>query len=416
MEEPALSLVAEWVLPCIGVAMLAAMAIRGLPRGDSWVLRSGVAWSAWAVTRVVYVVLFWFVLDLCYGADMWAWDANTRGMAKGLVPGRDFFNLYGPLYPYLQAIGRWLTPTWDKVGTLWVFVIGDFIAVWAGGKIAGALLGPLAGKWVRLWLVVDPLLWHQLVVRAQDESLFVGTLLLPIWLIHRSRPWTGMVVLALGLCSTKITYAPYALGVLLALPGEGRSYRRAWVLWCAVVLGIYAAYLATGARWMSGDNYSTHSVNWGVGVSLSDAARRLFPSLSVEAGLALYGISCAIAIPWYCWRIRRRSLLERAVLGAAMAHAISLLTMPCSVSPYLAQGSAFLLLMALWLPVEARTRTAFLLLMVVATLLVVLYWTKSRWFSLPMKPTSIALHAWAIWILWKNAPRTSPVSLQGAPA
>ncbi len=394
-----LSAVVEWILPTLGALGLVRLAWRPGEGVPSLLRSDRAAWALWLLTRPAYAVLLWCFLDPGFGADMWHWDRNTRSMDQGMVIGRDFPNYYSPLLPYLQYAGRWLTPGFDRVGTLWIFLAGDALAVFLGGRLLGGLLGERAGAWARAWLLLDPLLWHQGVVRAQDEGLFLGTLVASVWLLRSGRFRASMAVLAAGLCATKIVYAPYALAVLLALPGEGRPFLRWWGWWGLAAGALCASYLATGASLFSGVDLEMRVRNWGAGVSAPDAARRIVPELPFDAALVLYAAACAVLVPWGARRFRAHPPHLRAVLNLAVAHAASLLFMPCAVSPYLAQGALFLLAAVLASRLGPVERRVAVLWLAAVSWLAAMFWTRHPAFSVLMKPVCISLHAGALLLL-----------------
>ena len=397
----AISVAVEWVLPTLAAAALLCLALRPPSAEAPDPLRGWRGAAAFLATRVAYAVVLLVVLDRPFRSDMWAWRSNTDGMARGEVPGRDFFNLYGPLYPYLQAWGRWLTPGHHPLGTLWIFVAGDALAVSCGTLLARDLLGPGGARVARSWLLLDPILWHQLVVRAQDESLFVGTLAAAAWLVHRERRASAAAALAFGFCATKVTYGPYALAVLLAMWGGGRKGIGPAALFAALVVAAYAWYLSTGASLLSDSNFETHSVNWGVGVSATDGVARVLPSFPKAAALAAYGLGTAAALGVAAVVSRGMPAGPRAVALLCVAHAMSLLTMPFCVSPYLAQGVVpVLLLFLVRVPGDPGRRWRLAGLATVSWL-GAMHWTQWRGFSLPMKPVAIAFHAVVLAEAWR---------------
>jgi hypothetical protein len=88
--------------------------------------------------------------------------------------------------------------------------------------------------------------------------------------------------------------------------------------------------------------------------------------------------------------------LRAGVVVLAVVHAASMLTMPFCVSPYIAQGVAFPLLLFALLPAESRKRSIGLTGLVVFGFLVALVWTKCRLFSVPLKPLSISFHLFVL--------------------
>jgi hypothetical protein len=281
------------------------------------------------------------------------------------------------------------------VGTLLPFVIGDFLALLYGGRAGRELLGEKGGSWVRAWLLVTPLLWHQLVVRGQDESLFLGLLLLAMWTAHRRRPLATGFLLGVGLGVTKVTFAPYALALVLVV----RERRLAATLGFLLSAGaIYGVYVASGASIFPTGNLETHEVNFGAGVSIPDTVARVLPTLPPWPMLAAYAASMALAACGGARLTRGMGTLRAGVVVLAIVHAASMLTMPFCVSPYVAQGVAFPLLLFALLPADRRARAIGLIGLIVLGFFATLVWTKCRLFSVPLKPLSISLHLFVLWV------------------
>lgn len=391
----AIDILITWVLPTLA-SLLLLVCLRDEPAAERCRLRFQRTWlPLFVLSRVVYALLLFVLFDFESFSDSWAWKVHSQSTLDGLMPGRDFENLYAPLFHYGLAAGRFITPGQHWVGTLLPFVIGDFLAVFHGGRIGRDLLGERGGAWVRAWLLVTPLLWHQLVVRGQDESLFLGLLLLALYLAHRKR-WIAVgLVLALGLTTTKVTFAPYALGLLLVLQ-DGRW--RAAAAFLAPTALVYGLYVAAGGSLLPTENLETHQVNFGAGVSIVDTLGRFVPGLPQWPLLIGYAVAMAVAAIATPVLVRRRGLLLRGVIVLSVVHAASMLTMPYCVSPYIAQGIAFPLLLFAALPRGDRSRALGLVGLIALGFLVTLVWTKCRVFSVPLKPLSISFHLFMLWV------------------
>jgi hypothetical protein len=385
-----------WVLPSMA-SLLLLVYLRTPTAGaggpTTWLDRGWI--PLFILSRVFYALLLFGLFNFDSPSDSWAWKLHSQSVLDGLMPGRDFENLYSPLFHYLLAAGRFITPGQHWLGTLLPFVIGDFLAILYGGRIGRNLLGEKGGGWVRAWLLVTPLLWHQLVVRGQDESLFLGLLLLALWLAHRERPIAVGLVLALGLTTTKVTFAPYALGLLLAMPGGRLRAILAFSLPTAVV---YGAYVAAGGSIFPTENLSAHQVNFGAGISIPDALARVFPTLPYGPMLSLYAGAMVLAAVVAPLLFRGGSVLLRGTAVLTVVHALSMLTMPFCVSPYIAEGVALPLLLFASLPADRRSRAVGLTWLIVLGFLATLAWTKCRVFSVPLKPLSISFHLFAVWV------------------
>ncbi len=391
----AMDILITWVLPGLS-SLLLVLCLRDEQAGDRCRVCLDRNWiPLFVLSRVVYALILFVLFDFDSFSDSWAWKVHSQSILDGLMPGRDFENLYAPLFHYLLAAGRFITPGQHWVGTLLPFVIGDFLALLYGGRIGRGLLGERGGSWVRAWLLVTPLLWHQLVIRGQDESLFLGLLLPALYLAHRKRPVAVGLVLALGLVVTKVTFAPYALGLLLVLPD--RRWRAA-VAFLAPTALVYGLYAAAGGALLPAENLETHQVNFGAGISIADTLGRFLPGLPQGPLLVGYAAAMAIAAVGTPFLVRGGGVLCRGVIVLSVVHAASMLTMPYCVSPYVAQGVAFPLLLFAVLPRRDRARSIGLLLLIVLGFFVTLVWTKCRVFSVPLKPLSISFHLFVLWV------------------
>ncbi len=383
-----------WVLPSLASLLLVLVFRTGWPTGRStvWFDRNWI--PLFLLSRAVYALILFVLFSFDSFSDSWAWKVHSTSVLEGLMPGRDFENLYAPLFHYLLAAGRFITPGQHWVGTLLPFVIGDFLALLYGGRVGGILLGRKGGTWVRAWLLVTPLLWHQLVVRGQDESLFLGLLLLGLYLVHERRPVAAGLTLALGLTVTKVTFAPYALGLLLVMQ-KGRL--KAALAFALPTAAVYGVYLVAGGAILPTENLAAHQVNFGAGISIPDALARVLPSLPPWPMLAFYAVAMAAAAVGTPLLARSGSVLTRGVIVLTVVHASSMLAMPFCVSPYVAQGVALPLLLFALLPADLRRRGVGLIGLIVLGFFVTLVWTKCRLFSVPLKPLSILFHLFTLW-------------------
>jgi len=387
------SVLVEWIVPTL-LALPVFLWLRE-PEGDA--RAAGLVWRwRWpllAATRLLWPIVVFVALDLHPVSDLWFRETRTAAFLSGAVPGLDYPNMHAPLLPYLEGVGRFLTPGRPAIGSLLFFVLGDLAAVFAGAR-----LGRERRKWIGAWLVLTPLLWFQLTVRGQDESLFAGFLAVALLLVRNGRPAATGALLGLGLCCTKLSFAPYALTVLL-VPGV-RSFR-AWGAFLVVTGGVSAAYAATGAPILAVESLDTLSRNYSIGISIPDAVARVVPSLPQAVSMAFYALctgAAAIALPLL---VRHGSAERRALLALVGVHAVSMLTMPYCVSPYFAQGIVVLLL---FLGGAGGSRPARLARAVLPFLawLAVMHWTRSRVFSVPIKPLMIGFHGLVLYLLYRS--------------
>ncbi len=362
-------------------------------------------WPLLLATRFAWPALLFAGLGYETVTDLGNRAARSALFLDGAVPGVDFADHHAPLTPYLEGVGRWLTPGRHATGTMLFYALGDIAAVLFGARLAERY-GGSRGTWAGAWLVLTPLLWHQLGIRAQDESLFAGALAVALWLANARRDVAVGAVLAVGLCATKPTFAPYAATLLLAL---GLRRWRATAAFALVTAAVYGGQALIGVPLIAEGGVSYHAVNFGSGFSIPDAIARFFPGLSPRAAVASYVLITGTVMVSVPLLHRAAPVEERSLRSLAAVHAASMLTMPFCVSPYFAQGIVPLLLLALAAP--PRTARVLLGALPVLAWLCVMHWTKSRVFSIPMKPTMIAFHAFVLVVAarpgagWRPTPR-----------
>ena len=134
-----------WILTAMA-SLLLLVCLRDEQTAARCRLRFDRAWILlFVLTRVIYALILFVLFDFSSFSDSWAWKVHSQSTLDGLMPGRDFENLYAPLFHYSLAAGRFIAPGQHWVGTLLPFVIGDLLAVLYGGRIGRDLLGERGG-------------------------------------------------------------------------------------------------------------------------------------------------------------------------------------------------------------------------------------------------------------------------------
>jgi hypothetical protein len=342
----------EWtyrgILPALATVLtLALFRAPWATRGADGV-RPGLAAAVWLVTRAIYAAVLYVALGYEGVPDYRSWIAwHAEPVLAGGIPGVDFRNGYGPFLPWLQGGGMALVG--HPVGVLIPFLIGDALVLWATTRMARDLGGAAAERWTCGWLVLSPILWHQVVVNGQDEPLFAGLLLTGVLLLHRGHDVAGGAFLALGLCATKITFGLYGAAAALALLPEWRRFARCTVAGLAVAGAVCGAFLALGAtlfqytldRHLQSKGAAGGSLPdflLSMGFLDADQHRRLLPWV-----VALV-LLCVLA---GAFRRSQGLYLPRALGLVAVAHALFTGLMPGALTGYAGQGIAVLLLLLL---------------------------------------------------------------------
>jgi hypothetical protein len=408
-------IIAEWILPLAGTAVLAAALL--LLRTEealatAW-RRGAVPW--FLATRVLWLFLFHAVLapSPAPWSDLRPWEHMTDRMADGL-PGRDFPNLYGPAFPWLLYLARLSVPGAPPWGTLLAFVAADALLVFAARRAATAALGRAAGLRVGLFLLLDPLGWHQAVVRAQDESLFALPLVAAAALLAAGRAAGAGGLLGAGVLATKPTLAPFALAVV-AGGSRGAARLRALAVVAAVAGAGYGAALLLGMHPLRDLlSKAAGTPNFGMGISLSDALAQRVPSIPRGALVALWGIGCVAAAALAARAADPANPAAGALRGLGLVQCATMLFMPFCVSPYLAQGAAGTIAVILAALGGRPSGTAALLALAALHLLACWHLASAPWAGPALKAGSVLLHGGVAWLAL--APRAPDAAVPGEEA
>jgi len=377
--------------PALG-ALAAWWSVR-TRRVDGWTQRdfARAAAAAWLATRLgTYVVVF-HVFGYAGGWDMlhvWVPIADTvlaGGDTSLLVD-----NLYGPLYPHALAAGLWIGGGHGPATGL-VFLLGDALALVLLHRIATRRLPAGDARRIVLFVLFSPLLWHGLIVRTQDEALFLCFMLLVQDALDRKCERTAAVAAAAGALLTKALLPLYLLPILLAPAGTLRDRAR------RVALAGGAAVLALGAAaalgWdPAGREYGNLSVR-GSSSWLLFGLAEVAPS-ALTAGLGVTAIAC-IAAAFAAWPRRPgEDASDRAARGVSAVQSAFFVVCPFSLPSHMAHGLAHVG----WQIVRERDgwRTQVILLPFLAFQVVLTWLNPELWLDYPWL---IALFvAWCAWV------------------
>jgi hypothetical protein len=380
----AIEILTELLLPTLASLVL-ILGFRS-PTDTRWAhrLRRADWWTLFALTRVVYPIVLLGWLGATPVSDSKFWTQSSDAGLAGQVAGEHFNWPYAPLLAQLQLWGRSAMPGEHWAGTLLPFVAGDLLAVVTGTRLARRAAPSLDPRWVLGWLVLTPLLWHQLIVRGQDESLFVGMLTAAALAAACGRPTLSGLVLGAGALITKVTFLPFAAVVVVALAPRPRQALRAGAAALAVALpGVLL--------WPPELPTRVVEETAGIGLSLTDGLTRL-TGLSVASSLAILALA-ALALILVLLRGGGRGLSSgrRAILGLAAMHCVVMLFMPGPRSPNVAQQAVAVLLVVATLPGE-RWRDRAVVVWILLGWVTALVWTQHRAFTISLKLLSWGFH------------------------
>ncbi len=300
-------------------------------------------WPFFLLSRVLFALLLYPVLGYGGSRDFeeW-WVPEARALLDGTAPVNP--SQHNPLFVPLLAAGLRLFPAGGGAGVLLPFLLGEALLVRSASRIARRLHGEGAEEWLGTWLLLSPALWYQSVVRAQDETLFLGLLLFSLSLLLEGRRRLGAAVLGLGFCATKLTYGPYAAAALLFTATDARGLLLSGLSFLA------PCALAWGPRLLAGDPLLPPAVlerqAWmsGSGLGIPDLLARL----GAEVPPRWSALLCAAATGALLLHLRFRRTgppsPRRLLTSLVLVHCLQMLLLPVCLPPYHAQGSALILL------------------------------------------------------------------------
>ena len=211
------------VLPCLG-ALAAWIALRW-KAPDAWTRRRWV-WTAaglFLLTRVGTHVLVFHVFQYAGSWDLiQVWDPIARAVLEGRDPTPWIDNLYGPLFPHVLAAGLGVSGGTYPPGIDLPFVLADAGALVLLFRIARRSFDEPVARRLTLAVLLSPILWHGVILRTQDEPLFLLFLLGTLDFLQRGKEAGGVVTAALGTAFTKAIFPFWVLPVLLAAGGDRR--------------------------------------------------------------------------------------------------------------------------------------------------------------------------------------------------
>jgi hypothetical protein len=230
-----------------------ALSMLPIPLGALWLLvaprlpwartgsgRALLSWLTWLATRAAFAYLFWALLHARNSDTLYAFVPEARQAAAGLIPYRDFENIYGPLFPYLLILPVRLAGT---LGPGLLFLLADLLA-WR--LVAARGRGPSTSllrdpAW--LYLNFTPV-WYFTVRYAQDEVLSAFFLAWGLLLYRARRPLATGFVMAAGVLVAKPLFGLTGLPFLEQGPGRRR---RAMLALLMPLVAVYGALLVLHA-------------------------------------------------------------------------------------------------------------------------------------------------------------------------
>ncbi len=386
--------VAPAVGACLAVAALRVRLVARLsPRG--FVLLAALLW---VLTRPLLHVVVFHLFRYAGGHDLLdVWYPIARTLREGGDPTALVDNLYGPLFPYVLALGLFVgggsyAPAIDVP-----FVAADALALVLLLRIARRRLDEVLARRVLLFVLLSPLLWHGVIVRTQDEPLFVLGLLAVQDLLDRRREGAAALACAAGTLLTKALFPLWALPLLVAADGDARArlvrVARA-ALATAAALGV-----AVALGWDAGARVHPHLTARGSSawVLFGDGT---FPRGVFLAGVAVTALGC-VAAAGAAWRRRAvgdDDAGERAARGVVAVQAAFFVLCPFSLPPHLVHGLPWLGWRAVRRAADAAPRELLPLVpaVVLAAVQIPAVWLNAELWR-DHAPLVVAFVAWCAW-------------------
>ncbi len=264
------------------------------------------------------------------------WLPIARAVLEGRDPAPFIDNLYGPLFPFALAGGLGAFGGGYPPGIDLVFVIADGASLWLLFRIALRRMSEPVARRLTLAILVSPLLWHGVIVRTQDEPLFVFFLLLTLDSLERGRETLAVSSAVLGTLFTKALFPLWVLPVLLAAGGGWRRLLLRIGSAGALTAAGMALYIAFG--WdLQGRFHPTldlrGSTTWFLFAGGGQPSSTAFRLGLVATALLCIAAGCAAVL-----RNAGEGPFRSASRGVVAVQAAFLVASPFSLPPHLVHG------------------------------------------------------------------------------
>jgi hypothetical protein len=332
----------NYALPVLLGLLPILLVARGLPPGMDRTRIHRAAVATFLLTRLGLGLLMYPVALTHPEGDLAYHAGRAVLVLEGQVPGRDFENPHGLLFPYWNAAFVLLGGDRPGFGVLLGFFVADAMACIASGVLFRALLPGRSALAALACVVASPLLWAQEVFRGQDESVFLMCLASAAALSAHGRHAAAGAVAGLGVVLAKVTFFPY--GLVIVLVGAARA-GASW--WRPVMAAAVAPLLAVGCLLASGGSpldvlrYQGEKLDmWGY--NASTVLRWIGGTSGRVLSIAFYGAATIAIAAMSAWRTRSWSAAASACNGLILVHGMVILTMPFLVLDYPTQALTFL--------------------------------------------------------------------------
>lgn len=199
---------------------------------------------AWVLTRLVPFVLIFVVFNQTPFSDLDGFFGQAREAVQLKLVYRDFYCMYSPFFPYVNALGLWF---WlDKKAIILVMILMEGGALWTTNRFYANTISPSERLFRSLLYLLLPGSLVLCVLGGQEDVwmwlMFIGAYL--VWQRTQRVEWLG-VGLVVGFLFTKAVFILVGPALLFLVPKPFR-----WISAAAVAGVASLAILYHTTEWL----------------------------------------------------------------------------------------------------------------------------------------------------------------------
>lgn len=199
---------------------------------------------AWVLTRLVPFVLIFVVFNQTPFSDLDGFFGQAREAVQLKLVYRDFYCMYSPFFPYVNALGLWF---WlDKKAIILVMILMEGGALWTTNRFYANTISPSERLFRSLLYLLLPGSLVLCVLGGQEDVwmwlMFIGAYL--VWQRTQRVEWLG-VGLVVGFLFTKAVFILVGPALLFLVPKPIR-----WISAAAVAGLVSLAVLYHTTEWL----------------------------------------------------------------------------------------------------------------------------------------------------------------------
>jgi hypothetical protein len=200
--------------------------------------------GAWLITRLLPFLLIFVVLDFTPFSDLDGFFGQAREAVQLKMVYRDFYCMYSPVFPYLNALALWF---WmDKKAIILLMILMEGLALWTTNRFYEKQLSKSERLYRSLIYLLSPGSLVFCVLGGQEDEwmwlMLVGAYL--VWQRTQRVEWFG-AGLVIGFMFTKAVFILVGPALLFLVPKPIRWIGAAALvgLLCLAVLVYYTEWL-----------------------------------------------------------------------------------------------------------------------------------------------------------------------------